>query len=158
LAVVLGCLLQGPFGTRFDHGGECSWIVLPVIVHSDGRSHVPVRRPPVGRHLAAYGSTNKYSPVSRSRKSGGSGEEGTQAGGCCPCPKAKPTMLAMTAAVKAMDIQRWLCRTHLFQFIGTSSDYAPAPLPKLITGRAHGILARRSVSFPPIILSTLWTF
>jgi hypothetical protein len=27
----------------------------------------------------------------------------------------------MTAAVKAMHSQRWVCRTHLFQFSGTSS-------------------------------------
>lgn len=27
----------------------------------------------------------------------------------------------MTATVKAMDSQRWVCRTHLFQFNGTSS-------------------------------------
>ena len=28
----------------------------------------------------------------------------------------------MTATVKAMDSQRWVCRTHLFQFNGTSSE------------------------------------
>ena len=35
------------------------------------------------------------------------------------CPTA--TMLTMTAIVKAMDSQRWVRRTHLFQFNGTSS-------------------------------------
>src|SRR5215831_19329944 len=30
------------------------------------------------------------------------------------------TKLAMTVAVNATDIQRWTCRTHLFQFIGAS--------------------------------------
>src|SRR5438445_979045 len=30
-------------------------------------------------------------------------------------------MLTMTATVKAMDSQRWVCRIHLFQFNGTSS-------------------------------------
>src|SRR5262249_29787255 len=28
----------------------------------------------------------------------------------------------MTATVKAMDSQRWICRTHLFQFMGPPSD------------------------------------
>src|SRR5947209_390738 len=31
-------------------------------------------------------------------------------------------MLTMTATVKAMDSQRWVCRTHLFQFNGTSFE------------------------------------
>src|SRR6266508_2509945 len=35
------------------------------------------------------------------------------------------TMLAMTATVKAMDSQRWVCRTHSFQFTGTSSEDEP---------------------------------
>src|SRR5260221_6839450 len=35
------------------------------------------------------------------------------------------TKLAMTATVKAMDIQRWICRTHSFQFTGTSSEDEP---------------------------------
>ena len=42
---------------------------------------------------------------------------------CCSCTKA--TMLTMTATVKAMDSQRWICRTHLFQFNGTSSEDEP---------------------------------
>jgi hypothetical protein len=36
-----------------------------------------------------------------------------------PCTTA--TMLTMTATVKAMDSQRWVCRIHLFQFNVTSS-------------------------------------
>src|SRR5688572_24556253 len=31
-------------------------------------------------------------------------------------------MLTMKPAVKAMDIQRWTCRIHLFQFIASSSS------------------------------------
>jgi hypothetical protein len=38
---------------------------------------------------------------------------------------ATATMLTMTATVKAMDSQRWVCRTHLFQFNGTSSEDEP---------------------------------
>src|SRR4051794_5006801 len=35
------------------------------------------------------------------------------------------TKLAMTATVKAIDSQRWICRTHVFQFNGTSSEDEP---------------------------------
>src|SRR5262245_26056778 len=31
----------------------------------------------------------------------------------------------MTVTVKAMDSQRWICRTHWFQFKGTSSEDEP---------------------------------
>src|SRR5438045_1347775 len=53
------------------------------------------------------------------------------------------TKLAMTVAVKAMDNQRWPCRTHAFQFNGTSFEdelkrnvavfslFAPGPPPVL---------------------------
>src|SRR5262249_38041477 len=54
------------------------------------------RGPP--RHLVAYGSTNMYRPVNRSRNSGSSGEYTTHAGGS---PKLIATKLAMTVAVKA---------------------------------------------------------
>jgi len=37
-----------------------------------------------------------------------------------PCTTATPLM--MTATVKAMDSQRWVCRIHLFQFNVTSSE------------------------------------
>jgi len=36
-------------------------------------------------------------------------------------------MLTMTATVKAMHNQRWVCRNHLFLFNGTSSEDEPAP-------------------------------
>jgi hypothetical protein len=35
------------------------------------------------------------------------------------------TMLTMTATVKAMDSQRCVCRTHLFQFNGISCEDDP---------------------------------
>src|SRR5262245_5865079 len=79
----------------------------------------PVRRPL--RHLVAYGSTNRYRPVNRSKASGSSGEWVTQGGGIPP-PRARATKLAMTVTVKAMDTQRWICRIHLFQFNGTASE------------------------------------
>src|SRR5215475_2216122 len=78
-------------------------------------------KPPSLRHLVAYGSTNKYRPVNRSKASGSSGEYVTQGGGI-PLPCARATKLAMTVTVKAMDTQRWICRTHLFQFTVTSVD------------------------------------
>jgi hypothetical protein len=34
------------------------------------------------------------------------------------------TMLRITPSVKAIEIQRWACRTHWFQFKGTSSAAA----------------------------------
>src|SRR5216683_887460 len=45
--------------------------------------------------------------------------------------------LAMTVSVKAMDSQRWICRTHLFQFIGDLLEYvqkriARQPLAKVL--------------------------
>src|SRR5439155_16335522 len=81
-----------------------------------------VVRPPVqsvGRplpHLVAYGSTNKYRPVNRSEASGSSAKRPTQT---VYFFCATATMLTMTPTVKAMDSQRWVCRTHLFQFNGT---------------------------------------
>jgi len=54
-----------------------------------------------------YGRTNRYSPVNRSRNSGGSGEYVTQGGGAPP-PSAMATKLAMTVTVKTMDVQRWI--------------------------------------------------
>src|SRR3989442_12077648 len=70
-----------------------------------------VRRPLP--HLVAYGSTNKYRPVNRSKASGNTAKRPTLEV-YFPCTTA--TMLTMTATVKAMDNQRWVCRTHLFQF------------------------------------------
>ena len=40
-------------------------------------------------------------------------------------PVSTTTLLTMTVTVKAMDSQRWVCRTHLFQFNGTSSEDEP---------------------------------
>src|SRR5437867_4465546 len=115
-------------------------------------------RPPVqsvGRplpHLVAYGSTNKYRPVSRSKASGGSAMRPTQTA-CFFSTKA--TMLAMTATVKAMASQRWVCRTKLFQFNGTSSEDEPeahrAHL-QVLRNRVHGALfcdPPRFTSFEP---------
>src|SRR2546425_838796 len=70
-----------------------------------------VRRPLP--HLVAYGSTNKYRPVNRSKASGNTANRPTLEV-YFPCTTA--TMLTMTATVKAMHSQRWVCRTHLFQF------------------------------------------
>src|SRR5439155_17791748 len=72
------------------------------------------------RHLAAYGSVNRYRPLNRSKASGSSGEYVTQGGGIPPPPRARATKLAMTVSVKAMDTQRWTCRIQLLQFNGTS--------------------------------------
>src|SRR5579864_6431662 len=76
-----------------------------------------VRRPPP--HLTAYGSTNKYRPVKRSRASTATAIRPSLLV-YFPCATEMP--LTMTATVKAMDSQRWVCRTHLFQFIGTSFE------------------------------------
>jgi hypothetical protein len=73
-------------------------------------------------HLVAYGSTNKYRPVNRSKASGNTAKRPTLEE-YFPCTTA--TMLTMTATVKAMDSQRWVCRTHLFQFNVTSSEDEP---------------------------------
>jgi hypothetical protein len=73
------------------------------------------------RHLVAYGSTNKYRPVNRSNASEISAKR--------PHPDGLPPLshgdvLTMTA-VKAMESQRWICRTYLFQSNGTSSEDEP---------------------------------
>src|ERR1043165_5523445 len=60
-----------------------------------------------------------YSPVNRSKASGGSGEYVTQGGGIPP-PCARATKLAMTVTVKTMDVQRCVCRIQMFHFTGTS--------------------------------------
>jgi hypothetical protein len=65
------------------------------------------------RHLAAYGSTNKYIPVKNCKASGITATRPN------PlvyffCAMAMP--LTITAAVKATDSQRWVCRIHLLQF------------------------------------------
>jgi hypothetical protein len=70
----------------------------------------------------AYGSTNKYRPVSRSKASGNTAKRPTLEV-YFPCTTA--AMLTMTATVKARYSQRWVCGTHLFQFNGTSSEDEP---------------------------------
>src|SRR5229473_2220119 len=85
-------------------------------------------RPPVQsvsrplRHLVAYGSTNKYRPVKNCKASGATAKRPTE---LVYFFCAVATMLTMTATVKAMDSQRWVCRTHLFQFNVTSSEDEP---------------------------------
>jgi len=70
-----------------------------------------VRRPLP--HLVAYGSTNKYRPVNRSKASGNTAKRPTlEVYFFC----TTATMLTMTVTVNAMDNQRWVYRTHLFQF------------------------------------------
>jgi len=80
----------------------------------------PVLRPL--RHLVAYGRTNKYQPVTNCNMSGTSAKRPTQT---VYFFCATATKLTITPTVKAMDSQRWVCRTHLFQFNGTSSDDGP---------------------------------
>jgi hypothetical protein len=76
----------------------------------------PVRR--ALRHLVAYGTTNKYRPDENSKASGATAKRPTM---LVYLPLTTATMLTTTAAVKAMDSQRWVCRIHLFQLNGTSS-------------------------------------
>src|SRR3977135_3738373 len=76
------------------------------------------------RHLVAYGSTNKYRPVRNCKASGITAKRPTEA---VYFFSAMATMLTMTATVNAMDSQRWVCRTHLFQFNMTSSEDVPVP-------------------------------
>src|SRR5439155_861413 len=102
-------------------------------------------RPPVqsaGRplpHLVAYGSTNKYRPVNRSEASGSSAKRPTQT---VYFFCATATMLTMTPTVKAMDSQRWVCRTHLFQFNGTPLKTSPKRIDSRLLSRLRGPVAR----------------
>ena len=81
----------------------------------------PLRRPL--RHLVAYGSTNKYKPVNRRNASGNTAKRPS---GFVYFFCAMATTLTMTATVKAIDSQRWVWRTHLFQFNSTSFQDVPA--------------------------------
>src|SRR5258708_31011396 len=74
-----------------------------------------VRRPLP--HFAAYGSTNKYRPVKNCKASTTTPKRPILE---LYLPRATATPLTMTATVKAMDSQRWVCRIHLFQFNRTS--------------------------------------
>jgi hypothetical protein len=70
--------------------------------------------------LVVYGSTNRYKPVSR-REDEREHHQEAQPIGILLCA----TATTMTAAVKAMDSQRWIYRTHLFQFKRTSFEDEP---------------------------------
>src|SRR5258705_13083426 len=61
-----------------------------------------------------------YRPVSSKRTSGNSARRPTQTA-CFSCTTA--TTLTMTATVKAMDSQRCIWRTEIFQFNETSFDF-----------------------------------
>jgi hypothetical protein len=111
----------------------------------------PSLRRPLGQ-LVAYGSTNKYRPVSKSKTRGSSARRPTQTAGFS---WAKATTLTMTAAVKAMESQRWICRTHLCQFNATSfedepkrigADAWPPPAPR--RDRLQPVRAKPCASFP----------
>ena len=55
----------------------------------------------------------------------------------------------MTVTVKAMDSQRWICRTHVFQFNGTSPD-SWDPRKQVDELPAHHLPAvTRAAGFPP---------
>jgi hypothetical protein len=70
-----------------------------------------MRRPPLqpvrrARHLVAYGSTNKDRPVKTARRAGPPLAEATEfVYFFC----AMATMLMITATVKAIDSQGWVC-------------------------------------------------
>ena len=65
------------------------------------------------RHLLTYGRKNRYRPVSRSNASMATADRPSLLL-YFPCTTVTPLM--MTAAVKTMDTQRWVCRIHLLQF------------------------------------------
>src|SRR6266567_5707911 len=113
-----------------------------------------VRRPLP--HLAAYGSTNKHRPVSRSKASGKTATRPSLEE-YFPCTTA--TVLTMTATVKAMDSQRWVCRIHLFHFIVTSSEDEPgadqAHKYSVTDSRFLSRLRRPVGRFNPELLSVL---
>jgi hypothetical protein len=112
-----------PRGCRRDssgagHSSHRVWTTRPFVMWP--ATVQSVRRPL--RHFVAYGSTNKYRPVNSCKTSGNTAKRPTLEV-YLPCTTA--TMLTMTATVKAMDSQRCVCRTHLFQFNGTSSEDEP---------------------------------
>jgi hypothetical protein len=80
------------------------------------------------RRPAAYGSTNKYRPVKNCKARGMTANR----------PRefvylffAMAKILMTTAAVKAIDNQRWVCRIHLFQFNLASSQPPSRIAPRL---------------------------
>src|SRR6202047_4306284 len=91
---------------------------VPTRLGECGRPRVqPVLRPL--RYLLAYGSTNKYRPVTNCNASGITAKRPTEA---VYFFCAMAMMFTITATVKATDSHRWICRTHLFQFNGASSE------------------------------------
>jgi hypothetical protein len=70
----------------------------------------------------AYGSTNKYAPVKKSKASGSTAKRPSE---LVYFFYATATPLTVTTTVKATDSQRCVCRTHLFQFIEISSEVEP---------------------------------
>ena len=67
------------------------------------------------RHLATYGSTNKYIPVRNIKARAATANRPIQFAYLC-LNTAIP--LKITTRVKAMENQRCSCRTHLFKFKG----------------------------------------
>jgi hypothetical protein len=65
---------------------------------------------------------NKHRPVKSWKASGNTANRPTEV---VYFFCAMATMLTMAATVKAMDSQRWVCRIHLFEFNGTSSEDEP---------------------------------
>jgi hypothetical protein len=104
--------------------------------------HVQLVRRPL-RHLVAYGSTNKYSPVTNCKASVPTATRPTLAV-YLPCTTA--TRLTMTATVKAIDSQRWICRIHLFQPnrppLETSCVLRIASFFRALTWVKHAALSR----------------
>ena len=87
-------------------------------------------RPPVQsvrRAAAPLGGIRQHEQVQTGEQEQGEREQRRvgHPGRRHPTPCAKATKLAMTVTVKAMDSQRWICRTHLFQSNGTSSEDEP---------------------------------
>src|SRR5215469_8464236 len=86
------------------------------------------------RRPVAYGSTNKYRPVKNCKARGMTANSPRE---FVYLFSATATTLMTTAAVKAIDNQRWVCRIHLFQFNLASSQPSSRITPRL-TVRFYG--------------------
>jgi len=76
----------------------------------------------VGAALAApLGGIGQHEQVQTGEQEQGEREHRQEAHPRGILPLYPATMLTMTATVKAMHSQRWVCRTRLFQFNVTSS-------------------------------------
>jgi hypothetical protein len=71
------------------------------------------------RDFVKYGSTNKYIPVKNIKARVATAKRPIQLVYLC---LSTATPLKITTSVKAIDSQRCSCRTHLFQFNGTSAQ------------------------------------